>query len=108
MSELMQRGGDLLLLRSNLLRLAELLPETLLGREVQGVIAESEWALAGLTLAEWALAELALPELTQVAQTGIAKPGVAELLTESLMRAITAHHPTSSEHGGRQGLSEER
>ncbi len=101
----MQRGGDLLLLRGDLVRLAELLAETLLAREVQAAVAEPVLALAEWALAEVSLPELSLPELTEAR---VAETGIAELLTDSLMRAIGAHHSSPSEHRGRQGLREER
>ncbi len=100
MSELVQRGSDLLLLRGDLVRLTELLAETLLAGEVQAAIAEPE---------------LPLPDLTKgrvtegrVTEGRVTETRIAELLTDSLMRAIAAHHSSSAEKRGRQGLSEER
>jgi len=94
--ELMQRGRDLLLLGGDLMRLPELLAEALLAGGIHAAIAQSELTLAELTLAELALAK-----------ARIAEAGITEVLTDSWVRTIAAHHSSRPEDGGRQGLSEE-
>lgn len=108
--EVMQRCGDLLLLLSgDLLRLTELLAETLLARE-----AAHEGQVGAVALTELALTELmTLSELmalseSELAQAWVAQAGIAELRADSLGSSVAAHHSGCPERRGHKRLSEVR